>query len=52
MSEGTRTAMESVQEIVQEGVPPADLGFSWDFWYPAMRSTEIIVRNARGSGIQ
>src|ERR1700739_137987 len=45
MSEAARTAMESVPEIVQEGGPQADLGFLWDFWYPAMRSDEIYGPN-------
>jgi phenylpropionate dioxygenase-like ring-hydroxylating dioxygenase large terminal subunit len=33
--------MESVAETTQEHGPAADLGFLWDFWYPAMRSDEI-----------
>jgi phenylpropionate dioxygenase-like ring-hydroxylating dioxygenase large terminal subunit len=33
--------MESVAETTQERGPAADLGFLWDFWYPAMRSDEI-----------
>jgi phenylpropionate dioxygenase-like ring-hydroxylating dioxygenase large terminal subunit len=41
MSEGTRTAMESAPETIQETSPQADLGFLWDFWYPAMRSDQI-----------
>ena len=45
MSEAARTAMESVPEIVQEGGPQADLGFLWDFWYPALRSDKIHGRH-------
>jgi phenylpropionate dioxygenase-like ring-hydroxylating dioxygenase large terminal subunit len=45
MSEAARTATENVPEILQEGTPDTDLGFLWDFWYPAMRSDEIYGRN-------
>ena len=41
MSEAARTAMESGPEILQEGTTQADVGFLWDFWYPALRSQEI-----------
>ena len=33
--------MESMPEILQEAAPQTELGFLWDFWYPAMRSDEI-----------
>jgi phenylpropionate dioxygenase-like ring-hydroxylating dioxygenase large terminal subunit len=38
---------ETVQSLVQAGgvaretVAESDLGFLWDFWYPALRSTEV-----------
>ena len=41
MSEAVRSATESLPEVLQEGVPQTELGFLWDFWYPAMRSDEI-----------
>lgn len=45
MSEAARTAMESGLEILQEGEPQTELGFLWNFWYPAIRSDEIYGRN-------
>src|SRR5271169_2356959 len=45
MSEAARTAMENVPKIVQEHGPETDLGFLWDFWYPAIRSDEIYGAN-------
>ncbi len=44
MSEAAQTAMDSGMEIRQEGTPQTDLGFLWDFWYPAMRSEGISGR--------
>jgi phenylpropionate dioxygenase-like ring-hydroxylating dioxygenase large terminal subunit len=41
MSESARAAMENAAETTQEHGPAADVGFLWDFWYPAMRSDEI-----------
>jgi phenylpropionate dioxygenase-like ring-hydroxylating dioxygenase large terminal subunit len=41
MSEASQTALDKVPESVPEPPPQADLGFLWDFWYPAMRSDEI-----------
>src|SRR5271157_6313335 len=41
MSEAARTALDALPEAGQVGAPPADAGFLWDFWYPAMRSDEI-----------
>jgi phenylpropionate dioxygenase-like ring-hydroxylating dioxygenase large terminal subunit len=41
------TMSETVQSLVQAGgvaretVAESDLGFLWDFWYPALRSTEV-----------
>jgi phenylpropionate dioxygenase-like ring-hydroxylating dioxygenase large terminal subunit len=45
MSDAAQTAMETSMEIRQEGSPQMDLGFLWDFWYPAMRSSAISTRN-------
>jgi len=41
MNEAARTALDATPESMQPGVPQADAGFLWDFWYPAMRSDEI-----------
>src|SRR3974377_2128486 len=41
MSEAAQTAMENAPEGGQEQGSPVDLGFLWDFWYPAMRSGAI-----------
>jgi phenylpropionate dioxygenase-like ring-hydroxylating dioxygenase large terminal subunit len=41
MSEAVRTMMRMDAEAAQETAAQADAGFLWDFWYPALRSTEI-----------
>jgi len=41
MSEATRIALESDPESSQDAPLQNDLGFLWDFWYPALRSDEI-----------
>ena len=41
MSEAAQTAMENLPESGQESGAQPDLGFLWDFWYPAMRSDAI-----------
>jgi phenylpropionate dioxygenase-like ring-hydroxylating dioxygenase large terminal subunit len=41
MSEAAQTAMENLPESGQERGAQPDLGFLWDFWYPAMRSDAI-----------
>jgi phenylpropionate dioxygenase-like ring-hydroxylating dioxygenase large terminal subunit len=41
MSEAVRTMMRMEAEGAQEAAAQADAGFLWDFWYPAVRSTEI-----------
>jgi phenylpropionate dioxygenase-like ring-hydroxylating dioxygenase large terminal subunit len=41
MSEAAQTAMENLPEGGQERGAQPDLGFLWDFWYPAMRSDAI-----------
>jgi phenylpropionate dioxygenase-like ring-hydroxylating dioxygenase large terminal subunit len=44
---GELTMSETGQSLVQAGsaaretVAESDLGFLWDFWYPALRSTEV-----------
>jgi phenylpropionate dioxygenase-like ring-hydroxylating dioxygenase large terminal subunit len=45
MGDAARTAMESLPEILPEGSPQADLGFLWDFWYPALQSDELYDRH-------
>jgi len=41
MSESARMAMDSLLEPSSQGEQQADLGFLWDFWYPALRSDQI-----------
>ena len=41
MSEELRTLVERVPETIPELSAQSDLGFIWDFWYPALRSDEI-----------
>ena len=41
MSEAVRTMMRMDAEAAQGAAAQADAGFLWDFWYPAVRSTEI-----------
>ncbi len=45
MSEPEKTALDSGAKVVREAAADTDLGFLWDFWYPAMRSEEIYGRN-------
>ena len=45
MSEATRIALESDPESSQDAPLQTDLGFLWDFWYPALRSDEIYGRH-------
>src|SRR5437879_7769330 len=45
MSEAVRTMMRMDAEATQEAAAQADAGFLWDFWYPAMRSSEISGQN-------
>src|SRR5277367_2897599 len=46
MSEATRAIFQgddaSGGDSTREIERTADLGFLWDFWYPALRSTEIV----------
>jgi phenylpropionate dioxygenase-like ring-hydroxylating dioxygenase large terminal subunit len=41
MSEAVRTILQPNAEATRETAGEADPGFLWDFWYPAVRSTEI-----------
>ncbi len=41
MSEAAPTSMENVLETPSALAAQADLGFLWDFWYPAMKSVEV-----------
>jgi phenylpropionate dioxygenase-like ring-hydroxylating dioxygenase large terminal subunit len=40
MSEAVRPILQSVSEE-RGSAPESDAGFLWDFWYPALRSTEV-----------
>jgi len=41
MSEAVRTLLQANGEAAREGPSENDPGFLWDFWYPALRSTEV-----------
>jgi phenylpropionate dioxygenase-like ring-hydroxylating dioxygenase large terminal subunit len=41
MSEAVRTILQPNMEATRETGGEADPGFLWDFWYPAVRGTEI-----------
>ena len=41
MSEAARTALQANGEPAQERSPETDTGFLWDFWYPALRSSQV-----------
>jgi len=41
MSEMARAAVDGAVKVAREDFAGAELGFLWDFWYPAMRSGEI-----------
>lgn len=45
MSEAVRTILQVGDAAASEPAGRADPGFLWDFWYPALRSTEIRGRN-------
>ncbi len=42
MSEVTRTLVQMDDGTGNQSARESDLGFLWDFWYPALRSTEIV----------
>src|SRR6266851_1240682 len=44
MSEAVQTMLQTNAEAARETEREADPGFLWDFWYPAVRSTEITGR--------
>jgi len=41
MSETVRSLLQASGEPVRESGGEMDAGFLWDFWYPALRSTEV-----------
>ncbi|HXX14454.1 MAG TPA: aromatic ring-hydroxylating dioxygenase subunit alpha [Candidatus Eremiobacteraceae bacterium] len=45
MSESVRAALENSVPEPSPSAPGADLGFLWDFWYPAVHSRQIHGRN-------
>ena len=45
MSEATRTMLQAKEDAAQEPARETDAGFLWDFWYPAIRSNEIVGRH-------
>src|SRR6266849_1968808 len=42
MSDAARTILQVNGTTASEPAREADPGFLWDFWYPALRSTEIV----------
>jgi phenylpropionate dioxygenase-like ring-hydroxylating dioxygenase large terminal subunit len=42
MSEVTRALVQMDDAPANQPAREGDLGFLWDFWYPALRSTEIV----------
>ncbi len=45
MGEAIQAALENTPQGMTQSVPESDLGFLWDFWYPAIRSDKINGRN-------
>jgi phenylpropionate dioxygenase-like ring-hydroxylating dioxygenase large terminal subunit len=45
MSEATQPALENSFSEQNQSAAEADLGFLWDFWYPALQSEGIYRRN-------
>jgi len=41
MSEAVRSLLQASGETARETVCEPDAGFLWDFWYPALRSTQV-----------
>jgi phenylpropionate dioxygenase-like ring-hydroxylating dioxygenase large terminal subunit len=41
MSEPVQSLMQAGAAVARETVAESDAGFLWDFWYPALRSTEV-----------
>jgi phenylpropionate dioxygenase-like ring-hydroxylating dioxygenase large terminal subunit len=46
MSEPVQSLMQAGAAAARETVAESDAGFLWDFWYPALRSTEV-----KGNGL-
>src|SRR2546427_12437698 len=44
MSEAVQAMLQTNADAARETEREADPGFLWDFWYPAVRSTEITGR--------
>ena len=42
MSDAARTLVQMNDAAANPSEREADLGFLWDFWYPALRSAEIV----------
>ena len=47
MSEAVRSLLRANGESARETVAESDAGFLWDFWYPALRSTEVTGNHLR-----
>ena len=47
MSEAVRSLLRANGESAREIVAESDAGFLWDFWYPALRSTEVTGNHLR-----
>jgi phenylpropionate dioxygenase-like ring-hydroxylating dioxygenase large terminal subunit len=41
VNEAARALLPTSSETARENVAEGDAGFLWDFWYPAIRSTEV-----------
>jgi phenylpropionate dioxygenase-like ring-hydroxylating dioxygenase large terminal subunit len=41
MNEAVRTILQPNEAVASEATHESDAGFLWDFWYPALRSTDI-----------
>ncbi|HEY2119787.1 MAG TPA: Rieske 2Fe-2S domain-containing protein [Candidatus Acidoferrum sp.] len=44
MNETVRVAFEETPKVMREEAPQTNLGFLWDFWYPAMCSDQVYGR--------
>src|SRR3954453_22287277 len=42
MTEALGTILPADAAVPRQPASDSDLGFLWDFWYPALRSTEIV----------
>src|SRR6202166_782989 len=41
MTKAVQSAPQMASSALREALPNQDAGFLWDFWYPALRSSEI-----------